>query len=627
MSIAAGCAKSAAAHVTCRRSFLPDSAIALPDPASDGDKAGCNAIPTPASLERPSRRRRGAGGRPAISTSSPTLRSAPRWRSSAGLRGLPRLEAVSTLTPPGAMRLRVHGTSRATVGQTCVVTLEPIENEINEPIDAVIPPAGAAGDPRAHVRSSGPKSTTPEPEPLSVGAIDLGAIATEFLILASIPIPASPASCSSVQPGRRNASHLRRWRRSRNSRDRSTIPCNSSDTRIGKSLCHRADMILSAAARRPAIELPALHAHTSIQVLNAPEGPHRARRHGRRPRPGGGRSGRRTRRSARHPDTEFLLFGDEASSARCSRRIRGCKAASTLVHTDVAVRMDDKPSQALRKGRWKSSMWLAHRCGEEGRGRCRGFRRQYRRADGDGEVQSADHAGHRAAGDRRALADAARRKRSCSTSAPRSAPTPSSWSISRSWAARWRGSLFDVERPTVGLLNIGVEEVKGLEEVREAGQHPARSATCRISTISASSRATISARARSMSSSPKALPAISRSRRRKARRARSPSYLRERHEPDAAGPARLSARAGRLRALRAKAGSARVEWRRVPRPQRHRHQEPRRHRCRGLRRRDRRRLRHGRATSFLDEDQRRLAATSRDARRRARTARSDGVAS
>ncbi len=30
--------------------------------------------------------------------------------------------------------------------------------------------------------------------------------------------------------------------------------------------------------------------------------------------------------------------------------------------------------------------------------------------------------------------------------------------------------LFGRERPTVGLLNIGVEEVKGLEEVREAGQ-------------------------------------------------------------------------------------------------------------------------------------------------------------
>ena len=38
-------------------------------------------------------------------------------------------------------------------------------------------------------------------------------------------------------------------------------------------------------------------------------------------------------------------------------------------------------------------------------------------------------------------------------------------------------ALFDIERPTVGLLNIGVEEVKGLEEVREAGQLPARKPT------------------------------------------------------------------------------------------------------------------------------------------------------
>ena len=35
------------------------------------------------------------------------------------------------------------------------------------------------------------------------------------------------------------------------------------------------------------------------------------------------------------------------------------RAASRIVHTDVAVKMDDKPSQALRHGRWKSSMWMA----------------------------------------------------------------------------------------------------------------------------------------------------------------------------------------------------------------------------------------------------------------------------
>ena len=31
-------------------------------------------------------------------------------------------------------------------------------------------------------------------------------------------------------------------------------------------------------------------------------------------------------------------------------------------------------------------------------------------------------------------------------------------------------ALFDIERPTVGLLNVGVEEIKGVEEVKEAGR-------------------------------------------------------------------------------------------------------------------------------------------------------------
>jgi len=61
----------------------------------------------------------------------------------------------------------------------------------------------------------------------------------------------------------------------------------------------------------------------------------------------------------RHPDIEYLLFGDTAVVAPVLDTLPRLKAAATLVHTDVAIRMDDKPSQALRYGRWKSSMWLA----------------------------------------------------------------------------------------------------------------------------------------------------------------------------------------------------------------------------------------------------------------------------
>src|SRR5207302_11494960 len=58
----------------------------------------------------------------------------------------------------------------------------------------------------------------------------------------------------------------------------------------------------------------------------------------------------------RHPDMEFVLFGDTRLVAPLVDAQPHLKAASRLVHTDVAVKMDDKPSQALRHGRWKSSM-------------------------------------------------------------------------------------------------------------------------------------------------------------------------------------------------------------------------------------------------------------------------------
>src|SRR5205814_6432184 len=61
----------------------------------------------------------------------------------------------------------------------------------------------------------------------------------------------------------------------------------------------------------------------------------------------------------RHPNLEFILFGNRNAVEPLLAAHPRLQAAARLVHTDVAVRMDDKPSQALRNGRWKSSMWLA----------------------------------------------------------------------------------------------------------------------------------------------------------------------------------------------------------------------------------------------------------------------------
>jgi phosphate acyltransferase len=60
----------------------------------------------------------------------------------------------------------------------------------------------------------------------------------------------------------------------------------------------------------------------------------------------------------RHPDTEFLLFGNRAAIEPLLEARPGLRGAARVIHTDVSVKMDDKPSQALRYGRWKSSMWL-----------------------------------------------------------------------------------------------------------------------------------------------------------------------------------------------------------------------------------------------------------------------------
>ena len=84
------------------------------------------------------------------------------------------------------------GRVSATVGQTCVVTLEPVTNEIDEAVDLVFAPAAAAPPVAGH---DGGEIETPAedgPEPLVGGRIDLGAIATEFLILGIDPYPRRP---------------------------------------------------------------------------------------------------------------------------------------------------------------------------------------------------------------------------------------------------------------------------------------------------------------------------------------------------------------------------------------------------------------------------------------------------
>jgi glycerol-3-phosphate acyltransferase PlsX len=131
--------------------------------------------------------------------------------------------------------------------------------------------------------------------------------------------------------------------------------------------------------------------------------------------------------------------------------------------------MEDKPSQALRRGRGKSSMWLAIEAVKSGGAQC---------------VISAGNTG--------ALMAMARFVLKTIPGIERPAiaaiwPTLRGESVVLDVGATigadarqlvefalmgeaMARSLLGLERPTVGLLNIGVEEIKGLEEVKEAGQ-------------------------------------------------------------------------------------------------------------------------------------------------------------
>jgi glycerol-3-phosphate acyltransferase PlsX len=169
----------------------------------------------------------------------------------------------------------------------------------------------------------------------------------------------------------------------------------------------------------------------------------------------------------RHPEIEFLFFGNTALVAPLVDARPALKSASKLIHTDIAVRMEDKPSQALRYGRWKSSMWLAVDAVKKG--------------DADVAVSGGNTGALMAMSkfnlktlpgiERPAIAALWPTLRGESVvldlGASIGADADHLVDLAVMGAAMAR-ILFGLDRPSVGLLNIGVEEAKGLEPVREA---------------------------------------------------------------------------------------------------------------------------------------------------------------
>jgi uncharacterized metal-binding protein YceD (DUF177 family) len=105
----------------------------------------------------------------------------------ANLRDLPRLEASFDLRRKGA-GLHITGEVTANVGQNCVVTLEPVDKNLHEVVDLMFVPSPAETLGDDGEASVGMTDSDP-PEPLVGGAVDLGAIATEYFLLGIDPYP------------------------------------------------------------------------------------------------------------------------------------------------------------------------------------------------------------------------------------------------------------------------------------------------------------------------------------------------------------------------------------------------------------------------------------------------------
>ncbi|MEM6383759.1 MAG: phosphate acyltransferase PlsX [Pseudomonadota bacterium] len=172
----------------------------------------------------------------------------------------------------------------------------------------------------------------------------------------------------------------------------------------------------------------------------------------------------------RYPELRFVLVGDEAKIDPLLAGFPKVREVSSVVHTDVAISMDAKPSQALRQGRRTSSMWKALEAVKEG------------------EADICVSAGNTGA------------LMAMSKFCLKTLPTVDRPGIAAIWPTT-RGesivldvgatvgadkqmlvdfalmgsamarTLFGLERPTVGLLNVGTEEIKGLEPIKNAGQH------------------------------------------------------------------------------------------------------------------------------------------------------------
>ncbi|WP_332686682.1 phosphate acyltransferase PlsX [Devosia sp.] len=170
-----------------------------------------------------------------------------------------------------------------------------------------------------------------------------------------------------------------------------------------------------------------------------------------------------------HKNIRFIFHGRQEQIAPLLDEFPDLKPVSTIRHCDLVIAMDEKPSQALRKGKGTSSMWMSIQ------------------AVKDKEADVAISGGN--TGALMAMATFCLRPMKGISRPGIAAIWPTlrtdiivldmgatigadaqqlvDYAILGSALAR---CLFESDSPTVGLLNVGTEEVKGLDFIKEAGR-------------------------------------------------------------------------------------------------------------------------------------------------------------
>ncbi len=171
----------------------------------------------------------------------------------------------------------------------------------------------------------------------------------------------------------------------------------------------------------------------------------------------------------RHPDVKFIFYGDASRIEPLLAKRTALAAKSQVRHAEIEVLMNEKPSQALRRGRHKSGMWMAIDAVRQGEAAA---------------VVSAGNTGALMAMSRFILRTLPGIERPAIAALW---PTSTGESVVLDVGATvgadahqlvefaimgeaMASCLFGKAHPTVGLLNIGVEEVKGNDSVKEAAR-------------------------------------------------------------------------------------------------------------------------------------------------------------